>query len=708
MTSPIINSYPARLLFLVSRRRSNRRNHPGPRDTFPQLQPPPSQPLLQPMNSLKTSMISRLPASVPLRFAIIPFGLFLVFSMVARFALILTSLSEIGISLALPAAFGVGFLFDIAAGIFAAAPWLLLGAVLPDSFLKNKWARWLLAALAVFYTGLLVFITTAEWFFWDEFGARFNFIAVDYLIWTQEVWGNISESYPMAVIIPAIILVAALVVFGLKKRGTFDFTERVQTPVRHRAIAFAVLLLVPFLTFKLVSQSAIPAFTNQYDTEIAKNGCWSFFAACKQMELDYPRWYLTLSEEDALSTAKDLLVTEEATASSPSTTDLARTIASEESGEKRWNVILVCMESLSSEYMSYVKAEKHGSTPVLDRLRDQSVFFENLYATGTRTVRGMEALTLNLPPTPGQAIIYRPEGTNLKTTFSPFLDRGYDCGFFYGGDGRFDYMNRYFSTAGCRIMDANAWDKKDTTFKTSWGACDEDLFNKTLLEADKDHAAGKPFHFFCMTTSTHRPYNFPSGRIDLVPDGHSSPAVKYADWAIGDLIAKASQKPWFENTIFVIVSDHCARSAGKQDIDVTKYRIPGLIYNPGLVGKQKVTRLSSQIDVMPTVFGLMGWGYETLGYGQDLLAPSAASLPERSFVSNYQKIAMITPETMTILKPNGKHSSYNLYLPTGEITPMNHNKEDQSSFLHDTVAYYQSASWLFNSGKLKRGKPAAP
>lgn len=639
--------------------------------------------------------------SIPFRFAATAFGLFLTFSLLSRIALTITSFREIGFGPALLGAFATGFLFDLAAAIFAAAPWLLLGSLMPDSLPKKTWMKWLLAVAAVCYTGILIFITTAEWFFWDEFGARFNFIAVDYLIWTQEVWGNISESYPMALIIPAIVILAALVVFGLKKSGTFSFINDSRTPRLHRVIALAILLIAPFLTFKLVSQSAIPSFANQYDTEVAKNGCWSFFAAFKQMELEYSRWYVKLPEREALSAAKKLLVTENEIAASDSPTDLARTTAPS-GAENDWNVIFICMESMSAEFMSYVEPDLGNLTPVLDRIRGESVFFENLYATGTRTVRGMEALTLNLPPTPGQAIIYRPEGTNLKTTFGPFLDRGYDCGFFYGGDGRFDYMNRYFATAGCRIVDANAWEKKDTTFKTSWGACDEDLFNKTLAEADKDHAKGKPFHFFCMTTSNHRPYDFPAGRIDLTPKDRRAGAVKYSDWAIGDLLEKAAKKPWFAKTLFVIVSDHCASSAGKQDIDVTKYRIPAMIYNPSLVGKNKGTTLCSQIDVMPTVFGMLNWSHTTLGYGHDLLAPSAASLPARSFVSNYQKIAMITPNTMTILKPNSKHSSYNLYLPTGEITPMAHEKEEQSSFLRDTTAYYQSASWLFSSGKLKR------
>jgi hypothetical protein len=105
---------------------------------------------------------------------------------------------------------------------------------------------------------------------------------------------------------------------------------------------------------------------------------------------------------------------------------------------------------------------------------------------------------------------------------------------------------------------------------------------------------------------------------------------------------------------------------------------------------------------MPTVFGLLNWNYKTLGYGHDYLAPSAASLPERSFVSNYQKIAMITPNSMTILKPNKKYSSYDLDLTTGMITPMASSNPKKHILLHDTTTYYQSASWLFNSGKLKR------
>lgn len=356
------------------------------------------------------------------------------------------------------------------------------------------------------------------------------------------------------------------------------------------------------------------------------------------------------------------------------------------------------MESMSGEFMSYL-GRNSGLTPNLDRIAGNSVFFENIYATGTRTVRGMEALTLGLPPTPGQAIIYRPQGINLITSFAPFLDRGYDCAFLYGGDGRFDFMNRYFSTAGCRIVDSGAWKKEDTTFKTAWGACDEDLFNKVIEQADTDHAAGKPFHFFCMTTSNHRPYEFPAGRIDTPANGKRQPAVKYADWAIGHLIEQARQRPWFSDTLFVIVADHCASSAGKAEIDVTKYRIPAMIYNPALVEAKTISTLASQIDLMPSVLGLLGWNYETLGYGHDLLSSSSLGISGRAFVSNYQKLGLLTRGGIAILGPNRSSAAFTCDTQTGVFAPPG---ADADRLIRDTTVFYQSAAWLFNSGRLRK------
>lgn len=639
--------------------------------------------------------MTRLFRSVPARLFTLALGLFFLVSLASRVILLVTARHDLTMSMSLPGAFVSGLGFDLAAGVFAGLPWLLLGVVAPRRVLESRPGRMALVALMWVFATLLIFITTAEWFFWDEFSARFNFIAVDYLIWTQEVWGNISESYPIVPIFIGIGVLGALVTYLIVRRGGLAWSLRGSSTWQSRGASLAAAVVMPVLIVMTVSESIIPNIANPYHYELAKNGPWSFFAAFRQMELNYKKFYLTLPEEQMRSEAKQLLATanEQAT-SGPG--DLSRTIKSEQP-EERWNVITICMESMSGEYMSYL-GNTTELTPNLNRLAGESLFFDNLYATGTRTVRGMEALTLNLPPTPGQAIIYRPEGTHLTTTFSPFLDRGYDCAFFYGGDGRFDFMNRYFGTNGCRVMDAGAWEPRDITFKTSWGACDEDLFRKTLKEADAALASGKPFHFFCMTTSNHRPYDFPYGRIDSPPHKRSS-AVKYADWALGDFINEAKSHAWFKDTLFVIVADHCASSAGKNELDVTKYHIPAMIYNPTLVPAQTLSKLSSQIDVMPTVFGLMHWNYQTLGFGHDLLALSASQQPGRAFVSNYQKIALLRDDRIAILKPNRQASSYACNPKTGDFTPL--DPAASATLVHDANLYYQSASWLFDTGKLK-------
>lgn len=634
--------------------------------------------------------------TTPFRLAGLAFALFVLFSQLARLALLVTAGRELSWNGSMVSALLWGFAFDCFAGLFAAIPWWLAGVLLPSRLLHAKAGKVGVTGGMVVYLGLLVFISVAEWFFWDEFSARFNFIAVDYLVWTQEVWGNINESYPMPIIIAGILLVAGLVTYGLVRKGILRWATAENPNWLARAVALLVGLGLPALAVASVKQAMIPAFANTLNEEIAKNGCWSFFAAFRSMELDYQKWYLCMPSDEVLAKAKSLLVYPDAPAASADAQSLVR-MAKTDGSEKRWNVITICMESMSASYMAYAGGTE-GLTPNLDRLTGESLFFENLYATGTRTVRGMEALTLNLPPTPGQAIIYRPDGVELATTFEPFIQRGYDCAFFYGGDGRFDFMNRYFGSLGCRVVDANAWKPEDTTFKTSWGACDEDLFNKTMKEAAACHAQGKPFHFFCMTTSNHRPYEFPQGRIDPSLKRRMA-GVKYADWAVGDFLKRAADEPWFANTIFVIVADHCASSAGHNDLEVMKYHIPAIVYQPALVPARKVPRLCSQIDVMPTVFGLLGWDHATLSYGFDQLSPHISEVEGRALVSNYQKIALMRGGNIAILKPNRKVSTYQCNLENGELQDIEQNVCE--SLVQDAVTYYQSAAELVKSGALK-------
>lgn len=632
------------------------------------------------------------------RLTLVAFSLFLAFSTLSRLALLGEAAGDVSWRPSLAGAFACGLGFDVAGALVAALPWLLLGLLMPQRVWQTRFGHWLYAALVGIEVLILTWISVAEWVFWKEFGVRFNFIAVDYLVFTQEVLGNIFESYPMGLIIPGMVLMGVAVAWLAHRSGLIRWTLAGGTRPRHTAAVALVLCGLVAVVVQFLSQSALPTFKNQFNAELAKNGPWSFMAAFRGMELDYDKFYPTLPPGVAHQLAKQLLVTRIATAASPAPDDLAR-LTQGAPVEKRWNVITICMESMSGSFTGHLgNAQK--LTTCLDQLAGEGVYFQNLYATGTRTVRGMEALTLSLPPTPGQSILYRPDGVNLRTSFSEFTERGYDCAFIYGGHGQFDYMNRYFASTGCRTVDLGEWQKSDVTCATVWGACDGDLFRKTIAEADADHAAGKPFHFFCMTTSNHRPYVFPDGCIDLPSRSGREAAVKYSDWAVGQLVAAAHTKPWFANTLFIFVADHCASSAGKAELDVTKYHIPGILYNPALVPPTQVAAQCSQIDLMPTVFGLMSWRHRTLGFGHDLLADPVNPSPARAFISNYQKIALLEDDHLAILKPPKLSTFYTCDLASGAVTPL--TGPATAALGAHAIAYYQTASWLFKTGQLKQ------
>jgi phosphoglycerol transferase MdoB-like AlkP superfamily enzyme len=258
-------------------------------------------------------------------------------------------------------------------------------------------------------------------------------------------------------------------------------------------------------------------------------------------------------------------------------------------------------------------------------------------------------------------------------------------------------MNTFFDANGYDIVDLprQLGRGKQPTFANAWGACDEDAFTWSLEEADRAHAAGKPFHHFVMTTSNHRPYTWPAGKIDPKLINREG-GVAYTDYAIGAFLKAAQTKPWFKDTVFVIVADHCASVAGKRELEVRKYEIPLFVWSPGNIAPRKFDTMMSQIDVAPTVLGLLGVDYLTRFVGNDALAPTYRA---RAFISNYQKVAMLRPDgLLTVLKPVRQAVQYQADLSTGALTPVT---TPDAAAVEETIIHYQGADELFNHGGLK-------
>jgi phosphoglycerol transferase MdoB-like AlkP superfamily enzyme len=587
---------------------------------------------------------------------------------------------------ALPA-LAVGALFDAVALSFVLPLLAWIAALWPA---RRRGLRVLLALLLLPLAGTAAFTAFAEFTFWNEFASRFNFIAVDYLIYTNEVIGNLRESYDLPLLLSGVALVALVLWWGVVhalRRQVWG-----EAGIARRARAALAWTLLPLLAFAAVDVRFAEVSRDAQLNEIAGDGYFAFWHAFRANQIDYERFYPLLPRAQAEATLAGVLATP-GHAAKPFERDIAH------AGPARpWNVVLISVESLSASFLGSF-GDVRGLTPQLDRLATDGLLFTQLYATGTRTVRGLEALTLSVPPTPGNAIVKRPGNDHLFNLGQVFKDRGYEPLYLYGGYGYFDNMNAFFSGNGYTVVDRTALAPQDIHFENIWGVADEDLFSLTLRQLDQRHAAGTRFFAHVMTTSNHRPFTYPDGRIDIASKTGREGGVKYTDWAIGRFIDEARSRPWFDDTLFVIVADHTHNGRGKQELPPAGYHIPLIVYAPKLVQPGRVDTLASQIDVAPTLLGLLNVSYHSKFFGHDILREGAAN--PRALLANYQTVGYYKDGRVVELKPGGRSRVADA--KSGRDAP-----DDALSrrLLQEAVSYYQVAAEAWRLGELKQDSGA--
>ena len=584
--------------------------------------------------------------------------------------------------------YGIGLVYDLSFLLYAALPPALYVLLCPKRLWRSKGHTLFLHVLTGLALFAMLFVAVAEWLFWDEFGVRFNFIAVDYLVYSDEVINNILESYPIYPVLAFLVLLAMAATVGLRP----TLKRALAAPLLQKSAALlyvGALAVTAFAVSAVIGQNFPLAMGgNVFQRELASNGPFQFFAAFRNNELDYQQFYATLPDPRAAALLRAELSEPIARFVGSDPLDIRRAI--DNPGlEQRRNLVLVTIESLSAKYLGSF-GDRRGLTPNLDALRDQSLFFSNFYATGTRTDRGLEAITLSIPPTPGRSIVKRIGRESGFASLGQQLEaKGYDSVFAYGGRGYFDNMNAFFGGNGYRIVDQSSVAEDQMHFQNAWGMADEDLYAQAMKIADQDHAAGKPFFLQLMTTSNHRPYTYPDGRIDIPSGRGREGAVKYTDYAIGQFLDRARDKPWFNNTVFVFVADHTAGSAGKEDLPVANYHIPLFILAPGLVVPHEVSTLSSQIDLAPTLLALLNMDYVSTFYGRNVL--SDETRPGRALLGNYQHLGLFDGKDLAILSPRRGMRRHDDALGLSHETKV----DSEDPLLRRDIAYYQGASHAF-------------
>lgn len=632
--------------------------------------------------------------------------LFILLSFVTRTSLIFFSATAAALKpVAILRIYLQGFVFDLGVAILLSVLYSVYLLFLPQKWNNSRLNRIITFAGFFIIMFLVIFSFFAEFSFWQEFESRFNFIAVDYLIYTYEVINNINESYPLPLLIGGMILIVILITWLFVKKKIFKSSFTSSTSFLTRLLITASVLCIAACYLFFIKNEWAEKSANRYQNELSKAGIYSFFAAFRNNEISYVQFYKLISNTEAFNTLREDLTEENIrfTQLQPS----IRRIVNNGPVKTTPNVIMITIESFSAGFMKTF-GNTQNLTPFLDSLAGNSVLFTNMYATGTRTARGMEALSLSIPPTPGSSIVRRPGNNNLFTIGAVFKKAGYERTFVYGGDGYFDNMNQYFGSNGFDIIDRGRNIMPGDNFKTSrstikdslvhfenaWGICDEDLYDAVIKDADQKYAAGKLFYDFVMTTSNHKPYTYPAAKINIPSGSGREGAVKYTDYAIQQLFKKIKDKPWYKNTVIILVADHCANSAGKNEIDISKYHIPGMIVNLPDSANTKIEKMCSQIDLYPTLFKLMGWDYESNFFGKDVMADSYNSA---IVLGTYQKLAFLRKDSLVILGPHQAVQTFIYNKTTNQQLPANF----PAYIVKEAIALYQGAWYLYKYGGLK-------
>lgn len=597
-------------------------------------------------------------------------------------------------------AFASGAIYDVVVTM-----WLLLPLTLYLTMTTTRWLNRRVNRALLFGTvGLAVagalFVAVSEGIFFDEFDGRFNFVAVDYLIYPTEVVTNIWESYPTVWALLAISAAAALVVYVARDRIRDSIAST--TPLRRRSQVAGVYVLCLALLSLAISPSLARVSDDRALNEIASNGYYAFWKAFQGQGTSYDALYATRDTTTTLPRIHGLL----ADASSPAgafsaRSTMRRVVATRPA--RPLNIVVVLEESLGSQFIGAMHPDTAPSlTPRYDSLITEGTLLTHAYSTGNRTIRALEATTSSLPPLPGVSVVRRPESVDLFTLPSLLRSRGYRTAFIYGGRAMFDGMGSYMRNNGMeRVIEQS--DYPSGGFTTAWGVPDEQIFDKALAEMDTLHATGRPFYTLILSVSNHRPYTYPAGRIAADPNERKRVnAVRYADWSLGRFVRQAKSHAFFSNTVFVLMGDHGPRVYGASEIPLPSYSVPILFYAPGIVpAGATIDDLASSMDVPPTVLGLLGGSYDSKFFGRDVLSPEPRA--GLSVMTHNNEIALMRGHKLAVLGLRGAATVYDVGADGGMRRVSAPDASDRA-LIEDAIAYFQTADELYRRGQYRFGQ----
>lgn len=539
----------------------------------------------------------------------------------------------------------------------------------------------------------ILFMEVATPNFIETFDLRPNRLFIEYLVSPKEVFTMLINGHLTTVIISLVVIALAVVIYW-KLSGwvvkNLRFPSWKFRPVMALLVAAVVFLGARSSFAHRGINPAMVAFSSDpLVNSLVLNSGYSVLYAVQQLkdEEKSSEQYGKMSAEEMLATVKQARGRAESDYISKEIPTLTYNQATYQGKPK--NIVILLQESLGARFVGSLGGLP--LTPNFDKLAKEGWLFTNLYATGTRSVRGIEAVTTGFTPTPARAAVKLTKSQNNFFSIAELLKRqGYATSFIYGGEKHFDNMASFFYGNGFQtIIDEK--DYANPKFKATWGVSDEDLFDKANETFTKLHQEGKPFFSLVFSSSNHDPFEFPDGKINLYeqPKQTRNNAAKYADYAIGHFFELAKKSDYWKDTIFLVVADHDSRAAGDSLVPIDRFRIPGLFIGEGIVPKQD-NRLVSQIDLPATILSLAGVSGEYPMIGYDLTKDVN---PNRVFMQYDATQAMMKGDDVVILRPNTPSAGFAYDRANNTLTP----KELPEAEQKEALAYALLGSYLYKN-----------
>jgi len=486
-----------------------------------------------------------------------------------------------------------------------------------------------------------------------EYDLRPNRLFIEYLIYPKEVFSMLWTGYKIEILLSSLSLVCAY--YFSSKYFNKHWQKSLYTPLSFKLISTIILFILLFIGARSSFghrplNPAMMAFsTDHLLNDLTLNSTYSVAFAIKQMSNEQASadFYGDMPDAQVIKLVQQATITPREKFTDGYHPSSSFHQASYQGKPK--NLVILLQESLGARYVGALGGLP--LTPNLDALMQEGWNFTNLYATGTRSVRGIEAVITGFTPTPARSVVKLDKSQKDFFTIAKFLaKKGYKTQFIYGGESHFDNMKSFFLGNGfSNIIDADKFDK--INFEGSWGASDEDLYEQAHSELSQLAQQNQPFFSLVFTSSNHSPYEFPDDKISLYDEDKNTRnnAVKYADHALGEFIKRAKQSNYWQDTIFLVVADHDSRVAGESLVPINHFNIPGLILGEGITPKTD-NRLTSQIDLAPTLLSLIGTSGNTPMLGHDM----TKNIPDdklRAMMQYDKNFAYMTNDSVTILQP---------------------------------------------------------